>query len=251
MGVCFDYISNLQDNLTETILLRLPLREAVQTSVLSTKWRYKWASLPKLEFNEECFIHFHTPLLSTVSIFLPEWTGDDRSGKLVELFHSLPHIEYLNTGGYFLEHLGVDNVPVGVPVSDCLKFLSVDVDFRNPKEVMAVICILQWSPNLEELEMNVFEHDNGNYPEGVNHLSFSFEKLGLIKLNGISGLKSKLDFIEMLLASSVVLKKMAIKQKVQTLKMLQPTFALGILQKLVRLPRASKLVEIIYDFGKK
>lgn len=37
-----DRISNLPNDVTEKILSRLPLREAVRTIVLSSKWRYKW-----------------------------------------------------------------------------------------------------------------------------------------------------------------------------------------------------------------
>ncbi|KAH7834789.1 hypothetical protein Vadar_019746 [Vaccinium darrowii] len=50
-----DIISNLPSNVTENILKDLPLREAVRTSVLSSKWRYRWVSLPHLVFNCEFF----------------------------------------------------------------------------------------------------------------------------------------------------------------------------------------------------
>ncbi|KAM5549754.1 hypothetical protein ABKV19_000923 [Rosa sericea] len=47
-----DRISSLPNDVTEKILSRLPLREAVRTSVLSSKWRYKSAMLQDLKFNE-------------------------------------------------------------------------------------------------------------------------------------------------------------------------------------------------------
>ncbi|XVF43346.1 hypothetical protein PTKIN_Ptkin02bG0033200 [Pterospermum kingtungense] len=46
-----DVISNLPDNITERILARLPIRDAVRTSVLSRNWRYKWTTLPDLVFD--------------------------------------------------------------------------------------------------------------------------------------------------------------------------------------------------------
>ncbi|KAI3516804.1 hypothetical protein L1887_15848 [Cichorium endivia] len=49
-----DYISNLPESIIETILIKLPLRDAVRTSILSSKWRYKWATLTHLEFNDQC-----------------------------------------------------------------------------------------------------------------------------------------------------------------------------------------------------
>ncbi|KAL6505834.1 hypothetical protein OROHE_023213 [Orobanche hederae] len=48
-----DRISSLPYEVTENILSHLPLREAVRTSVLSTKWRYNSAMLQDLEFNED------------------------------------------------------------------------------------------------------------------------------------------------------------------------------------------------------
>ncbi|KAF7124799.1 hypothetical protein RHSIM_Rhsim12G0069300 [Rhododendron simsii] len=51
-----DIISNLPSNVTENILKGLPLRDAVRTSVLSSKWRYKWVSLPQLVFDGQFFL---------------------------------------------------------------------------------------------------------------------------------------------------------------------------------------------------
>ncbi|XVF43343.1 hypothetical protein PTKIN_Ptkin02bG0032900 [Pterospermum kingtungense] len=46
-----DIIGNLPDDVTEKILARLPIQDAVRTSVLSKNWRYKWTTLPVLAFN--------------------------------------------------------------------------------------------------------------------------------------------------------------------------------------------------------
>ncbi|KAL3654350.1 hypothetical protein CASFOL_004031 [Castilleja foliolosa] len=47
-----DLISELPIGIIETILTKLPIRDAVQTCILSTKWRYKWASLTHLIFDD-------------------------------------------------------------------------------------------------------------------------------------------------------------------------------------------------------
>ncbi|XP_065880025.1 F-box/FBD/LRR-repeat protein At1g13570 [Euphorbia lathyris] len=49
-----DLISDLPQSIIEIILTRLPIRDAVRTSILSTKWRYRWASLTHLIFNDKC-----------------------------------------------------------------------------------------------------------------------------------------------------------------------------------------------------
>ncbi|XVE91725.1 hypothetical protein REPUB_Repub01dG0035700 [Reevesia pubescens] len=46
-----DIISKLPENITESILARLPIRDVVRTSVLSRNWRYKWITLPDLVFD--------------------------------------------------------------------------------------------------------------------------------------------------------------------------------------------------------
>ncbi|KAK9941791.1 hypothetical protein M0R45_007485 [Rubus argutus] len=49
-----DRISGLPNDVTEKILSRLPLRDAVRTSVLSSKWRYKSEMLRDLVFDDRC-----------------------------------------------------------------------------------------------------------------------------------------------------------------------------------------------------
>ncbi|KAK9276492.1 hypothetical protein L1049_006026 [Liquidambar formosana] len=46
-----DIISYLLSNIIENILICLPLRDAVRTSILSSNWRYKWVTLPQLVFD--------------------------------------------------------------------------------------------------------------------------------------------------------------------------------------------------------
>ncbi|GMY26731.1 F-box/FBD/LRR-repeat protein At1g13570 [Fagus crenata] len=49
-----DFISDLPQSIIESILTQLPIREAVRTSVLSSKWRYRWATITHLVFDEKC-----------------------------------------------------------------------------------------------------------------------------------------------------------------------------------------------------
>ncbi|KAJ4953491.1 hypothetical protein NE237_030323 [Protea cynaroides] len=49
-----DLLSNLPENILESILSRFSIRNVVRTSVLSSKWRYKWISVPHLFFEEDC-----------------------------------------------------------------------------------------------------------------------------------------------------------------------------------------------------
>ncbi|CAI9116648.1 OLC1v1017846C1 [Oldenlandia corymbosa var. corymbosa] len=48
-----DKISNLPGHILDKVLSHLSLRDAVRTSVLSSKWRYKWITLPHLVFDNQ------------------------------------------------------------------------------------------------------------------------------------------------------------------------------------------------------
>ncbi|KAH7688272.1 RNI-like protein [Dioscorea alata] len=56
MAGSLDFISNLPSEIKEKILERLPIKDVVRTRILSTKWRYAWASLRNLVFDDKEFI---------------------------------------------------------------------------------------------------------------------------------------------------------------------------------------------------
>ncbi|XP_019257685.1 PREDICTED: F-box/LRR-repeat protein At4g14103-like [Nicotiana attenuata] len=61
--VSLDILSNLPGNLIDEILIRLPLQDAVRTSILSKKWRYNWCKLPELTLNEQAYRTSEKPIL--------------------------------------------------------------------------------------------------------------------------------------------------------------------------------------------
>ncbi|XP_073135313.1 F-box/FBD/LRR-repeat protein At1g13570-like [Henckelia pumila] len=52
-----DLIGELPQCIIEIILTKLPVRDAVRTSILSRNWRFKWASLMHLVLNDRCATH--------------------------------------------------------------------------------------------------------------------------------------------------------------------------------------------------
>lgn len=58
-------IGNLPPDVVERILLCLPLRDALRTSILSTQWRYKWAALPHVILDE----HFCKAVLKSRTFY--------------------------------------------------------------------------------------------------------------------------------------------------------------------------------------
>ncbi|KAL1829861.1 hypothetical protein ACET3Z_008273 [Daucus carota] len=49
-----DIISDLPQSIIDIILTKLPIKDAVRTSVLSSKWRYQWTTMTELVFDEKC-----------------------------------------------------------------------------------------------------------------------------------------------------------------------------------------------------
>ncbi|KAL8154899.1 hypothetical protein AgCh_000307 [Apium graveolens] len=49
-----DFISDLPKGIIDLILIELPIRDAVRTSVLFSKWKYQWTTMTQLVFDEKC-----------------------------------------------------------------------------------------------------------------------------------------------------------------------------------------------------
>ncbi|XP_078179348.1 F-box/FBD/LRR-repeat protein At1g13570-like [Carex rostrata] len=75
-----DYISNLPKNIKEEVLMKLPIKEAIRTSLLSTKWKYVWRSIPNLVFNEDCA---QSELIKLVDLVLFVHSGPILQFKLI------------------------------------------------------------------------------------------------------------------------------------------------------------------------
>nr|XP_043611768.1 F-box/FBD/LRR-repeat protein At1g13570-like [Erigeron canadensis] len=48
-----DRISNLPENLIDSILEKLPIQDAIRTNILSKYWRYKWTTMTKLVLDKQ------------------------------------------------------------------------------------------------------------------------------------------------------------------------------------------------------
>ncbi|KAK9271362.1 hypothetical protein L1049_026952 [Liquidambar formosana] len=84
-----DKISNLPAHIMDKIFSKLSIKDAVRTSVLSSKWRYKWVTIPHLVFDNQCLSlssHDQTllknKLVNTVDHVLLLHTGPIQTFKL-------------------------------------------------------------------------------------------------------------------------------------------------------------------------
>ncbi|KAG9440867.1 hypothetical protein H6P81_021032 [Aristolochia fimbriata] len=86
-----DLNSNLPRNILEIILIHMPIKDAVRTSVLSRKWRYAWASTPVLEFD-----------VASIRV-IPQYSAVKRLTRIIDhvlLLHNGP-IEKFKLSSYF------------------------------------------------------------------------------------------------------------------------------------------------------
>ncbi|KAJ4774617.1 F-box/RNI/FBD-like domain protein [Rhynchospora pubera] len=84
-----DIITILPVEIKEKILTKLPIKDAVRTSILSTKWRYTWASIPEILVKDD-------DLVSTLST-IDEAGCSSRFTKIVDLLlfiHKGPILEF-------------------------------------------------------------------------------------------------------------------------------------------------------------
>ncbi|XP_028093344.1 F-box/FBD/LRR-repeat protein At1g13570-like [Camellia sinensis] len=105
-GSTSDIISNLLENIKATVLVCLPIQDAVRTSVLSTKWRYIWTKLPQLVFDDnfcrESARKSKTELMMTIyQVLTSSWTNTQeftlpiQKGEPYKLMSSLFSCEQL------------------------------------------------------------------------------------------------------------------------------------------------------------
>ncbi|CAJ2675109.1 F-box/FBD/LRR-repeat protein At1g13570-like isoform X2 [Trifolium pratense] len=195
------------------------------------------------------------------------------SSNLLKFSAHLPHIQHLDISSGFLkvkcssistlnfnelqsdlesffcfvQYLAAGVVPVMLP-TPCinLRFLFMCIRFNDMNEVLAALCLLRSSPNLQKLEI-IAEHGKQTILPTPD--SYCWEEIFSgpavpisvrhVNIEGISGIKFELDFIRFLLMYSSVLEKMIVKPGLNV----RPE----LMTELIRFKRASGQAEVIYN----
>ncbi|CAK7327897.1 unnamed protein product [Dovyalis caffra] len=104
-----DKISELPSNVMEDILKRLPQKEAMRTSILSTKWRYKWLTVPQLVFEYPCRYKLETSERGKLVIAVYQALLLHR-GPLVKFSFSVSDLESCSDINHWLHFLSANDI---------------------------------------------------------------------------------------------------------------------------------------------
>lgn len=165
--------------------------------------------------------------------------------NLIQALGSIPAIEKLQIGEYFLEYLAVGSLLEKFPTTfNCLWKLTLDINLGVLEETMAALCLFQNAPNLEELELWQTIEETPMVPVGkfwkLNmDQRFPFNNLLNVCLNSFSDVEAHFEFVKFVLSTAPMLKKM-------TLRSDGCPDESKVLRKLLQFPRASKQAEVIY-----
>ncbi|KAF8407749.1 hypothetical protein HHK36_006884 [Tetracentron sinense] len=245
----------LSDDVFETIISNCIALERLRVIELygCTHFKIRGLNLQHLYFQGElthiCFID--APRLSFVSIFLQnsllEHVGRGDSCNLVQVLGPLTGLEKLATEGFFIKFLAIGNVPVRLPVTyDRLKSISLVMNFEDLNETLVMLCLLQSSPNLHELEI---VHDDADFADleedfwkAQGQLDCSMNHLRVVRVSDIVWLQPELQFMKFVLANSPVLEILSVIRKSDII--FDET---KMMEELLRFERASSIAEIVYN----
>ncbi|KAF8407751.1 hypothetical protein HHK36_006887 [Tetracentron sinense] len=128
-------------------------------------------------------------------------------------FIDAPHLSFVSINLY-RNFLAMGNIPKRLPVTyDRLKSISLNINFKDLKETLVMLCLLQSFPNLQELKMEAAiedaRKDVEDFWEALGLWNYSMNQLRVINIF-ILGECSELQFIEFLLAYSPVLEILSV-----------------------------------------
>ncbi|KAF8407748.1 hypothetical protein HHK36_006883 [Tetracentron sinense] len=244
----------LSDEVLETIISNCIALERLRLIELRGCTRLKiWGlNLQHFDFQGElthiCFLD--APRLSFVSIFSDDWllehVGQGDSCNFVQVLGPLTGLEKLATNDNFMKSLAFGNLLARLPVTfDRLKSISLVMNFEDLNETLVMLCLLQSSPNLHELEIvhndNDFKDLEEDFWEAQGHLDCSMNHLRVVRVSDIVGIQPELQFMKFLLANSPVLEILSVIPRSEII--VDKTM---IMKELLRFQRASVIAEIVY-----
>ncbi|KAM3203582.1 hypothetical protein P3L10_031208 [Capsicum annuum] len=193
--------------------------------------------------------------LSLADTVEPSWKAGQPD--LSKYFESFPTLELLHLNFHSVQFLSAGSVDIAAKLSaplNCLKSLCLsDICLDESVELSVVLCLIRSSPYLQDIQIK-FDYsalDKLVVPvsgDVVNEIPASFMGVTLnhlrsVKLEGISGTETEIEFIKLLLAKSSMLVRMLIQPKIENET---AETRLKVLAEITKFPRASTKAEVDY-----
>ncbi|KAF9603572.1 hypothetical protein IFM89_037071 [Coptis chinensis] len=148
MEMDIDRISSLPEPVQETILLRLPVKDTIRTSVLSRQWRSRWANLPEVKVNDKGLEK--DELVKLIDRLLLLHTGQ------IQAFHlHLGKLEcFAEIDGWilFLSRRGVRDIALKFEVGELYKLPSHLYSCQDLEHLQVSGCIFRQPPSFQCFE---------------------------------------------------------------------------------------------------
>ncbi|KAH0756189.1 hypothetical protein KY290_026459 [Solanum tuberosum] len=184
-----------------------------------------------------------------------------KAGKhLSKYFEFCPALEHLHLDYSSLQFLAAGSDDIAAKLSsplNCLKCLCLsEICLDESVELSFALCLIRSSPYLQDIQMKI-DHsalDKLVVPvsvDVVNEIPSSFSDVTLdylrsVKLEGITGTKTEIEFIKLLLSKSPVLVRVLIQQKIANVS---AETRLKVVTQITKFPRASPKAEVDYNSG--
>ncbi|KAK1429022.1 hypothetical protein QVD17_11221 [Tagetes erecta] len=160
------------------------------------------------------------PLLKSFTLDNDGSLMDGGKSTIVDLFKCLPVIEYLSISSNIVECFEPERLPKRLLTTLIhLKCLDMDVCFSHKYKLPFFVLLIRSSPNLEKLNLMFYPEFWLAEEEEEDMCSFTleyysdlmFERLKEIEISCFSHSENELDFVNLVLAKSPVLKKVLIR----------------------------------------
>ncbi|CAA7036209.1 unnamed protein product [Microthlaspi erraticum] len=137
-----DRISKLPDHVLVEILGKLSTEEAIQTSMLSTRWEGVWKQIPNLNFDMKNTKHYNGQSLA------------HRSGFIAQLITKV-----INNHGGDLECCELQHFPYQCQDDTLETWIRTLIHVKRTKDLSLINCTdLRWRPSVLHLPPNTFSH---------------------------------------------------------------------------------------------
>ncbi|KVI00483.1 hypothetical protein Ccrd_021248, partial [Cynara cardunculus var. scolymus] len=173
--------------------------------------------------------------------------------NLARLLSILPNVQRFIIDGHFIKFLSADKMSNWLPHADnSIKWMwLLDIQFSDMDQVQCVLSLLQTSRNLVRLGIHYSPMPQGmhydvetalNHLESPNCFGRTLNQLETVSIESLTGSRTELLFIKLLLAHSPSLDKLTIIP----IKASDALLRLNIAKEIMRFPRESRHAEIIY-----